>query len=416
MSFRFEPTLQTSNRKFQSFIDKKIQDIYSFERKQELRQRARTRQAADVFEKSVTALINNTARVHFTGRWNYVLTPRGHAFLNRKDRYRSEVFSSVFPNTLDLLSQNGVGLTYQWNGVSSFEQDSAATCQARCRAGIEIADAIKRSELKSGQFWEANCGETVVLHSGRTSHWDNGRRINYEDNELADFYRSQLAEINDSIQQADLSIEGPTASAADTKNRFLKRHFNNGRFDQGGRLFGGFWQPMSKEDRSTHLRIDGQQIATLDYDTMYPALLYAYVGEKLPENPYCLPRFGEPYRVGVKKIFAACLFGNKERSRMPRGTRQYFEKAIRFEDIYHELKEKHRQVADQLNTNIGFSLMFDESELLVDVLSRLRKLDIVALPLHDAVIVQQSKSEVVEQVMKQAFKGKFGGACGVSVK
>ena len=47
--------------------------------------------------------------------------------------------------------------------------------------------------------------------------------------------------------------------------RRLKRLFNNGSFEQHGRLYGGFWLPMKSEDRHYCLTIKGSPIAVLDF-------------------------------------------------------------------------------------------------------------------------------------------------------
>jgi hypothetical protein len=54
-------------------------------------------------------------------------------------------------------------------------------------------------------------------------------------------------------------------AAIDINQRRLKRCFTRERFDSRGRLFGGFWQRMSKADRLTHIKINGEDLVELDY-------------------------------------------------------------------------------------------------------------------------------------------------------
>jgi hypothetical protein len=62
--------------------------------------------------------------------------------------------------------------------------------------------------------------------------------------------------------------------------------------------------------------------------------------------------------------------------------------------------EKHPLIADHFGTNIGFELMMVESRIMLGVLHDLSRMGIVALPMHDGVMVPQSKEAVVMQVMR----------------
>ena len=53
-----------------------------------------------------------------------------------------------------------------------------------------------------------------------------------------------------------------------TQDRYLKRIFNNSDFAQGGRLYGGFWQSMSSQERQEHVEIDEDSVVELDYGQM----------------------------------------------------------------------------------------------------------------------------------------------------
>jgi hypothetical protein len=71
------------------------------------------------------------------------------------------------------------------------------------------------------------------------------------------------------------------------------------RFDQGGRLYGGFWQNL-KTERRRNIRINGEPVAVLDYGSMFTRLAYAEVGAVPPEGDlYVIPGL-EGYRSGVK--------------------------------------------------------------------------------------------------------------------
>jgi hypothetical protein len=88
-------------------------------------------------------------------------------------------------------------------------------------------------------------------------------------------------------------------------------------FDQGGRLFGGFWQQLKRE-RRRHIRIEGEPVAVLDYGSMFTRLAYSEIGAEPPGGDlYAVPGF-EGYRSGIKLVMNALFFDKSpKRSKWP---------------------------------------------------------------------------------------------------
>ena len=103
-------------------------------------------------------------------------------------------------------------------------------------------------------------------------------------------YRSELQGINRWLAQADIRFDASLYDKpVDTYARRLYRRFTQGRFDSGGRLFGGFWQSLPNEPkrypysvRLKGLRIDGEPVAGLDYSQLNPILCYSVVEAEPP--------------------------------------------------------------------------------------------------------------------------------------
>ena len=108
-------------------------------------------------------------------------------------------------------------------------------------------------------------------------------RINYDDDERTEALRDQLRRINLALDAADITFDPgnglingwpvPSVGVA-THERALRRIFNNGRWDHGGRLHDGFWINMKRELRDG-IRNDGHRVINLDFSSMYLLLLYA---------------------------------------------------------------------------------------------------------------------------------------------
>ena len=105
--------------------------------------------------------------------------------------------------------------------------------------------------------------------------------------------------------------------------RQLRRRFTLGRFDRGGRLFGGFWISLPKSVRLKGLRIDGEEVTGLDYSALNPRLAYHLaVADPPPGDAYTLPGL-EQSRDGVKRVFNAMLFKHPV-TQFPKGVRALF--------------------------------------------------------------------------------------------
>ena len=91
--------------------------------------------------------------------------------------------------------------------------------------------------------------------------------------------RQQMTDLNVWLSTADTTCSHPQVDPA---QRRLRRIFNNSDFAQGGRLYGGFWQAMSSDERQEHILIEGDCCVELDYGQMSLAILYGYAGAQAP--------------------------------------------------------------------------------------------------------------------------------------
>jgi hypothetical protein len=69
-----------------------------------------------------------------------------------------------------------------------------------------------------------------------------------------------------------------------------------------------------------------------------------------------------------------------------------------------EIKEFHKPIAHLFGGQHGMRFMFLESEILIDVLLELNNKGIVALPIHDCILVKESAQKTAKEVMLKVFK------------
>ncbi|WP_321343065.1 hypothetical protein [Breoghania sp.] len=223
--------------------------------------------------------------------------------------------------------------------------------------------------------------------------------------------RAEVRLFNAWLIRADLGYEGP--EKIDIADRLLRRRFNlppnveSPCLDYGGRLFGGFWQPMRRTLRH-HIRIGGEPIAELDYGQILPRLAYASTQQEPPSGDIYdlpLPAAWRTERCVVKKAFNTLLFSTKRLRAWPleiarklpalgpdeRASVARFRKA---------LLHRHPALRPILETGVGHALMHTESQVLCSVLHECLSKGIVVLPIHDAVLCPVSTVPAVKVIME----------------
>lgn len=374
--------------------------------------RKRVRRTADQkrFEGTVEAVVCDVAYHHLAALdGEGVSTPRNNNEVSRRSRYRPDAINSRLPDILDDLAERhwirqsiAPRGTYTWPRV-----------QTTVWAGPRLIERL--ADLDFADFALRQGHETIVLKSSPDG---SGRkvRVEYPETDLTRRLRAEVAAVNEWLSQAELEFDdaAPDAAPVDTDDRWMRRVFTRDSFESGGRLFGGFWQRLSKVHRAAGLSIAGETIVTLDYGQMALRILYGIEGQTPPEGDLYRVRGLEGYREGVKKLINALLFGDPSRNRMPKGVRRLIPEDVRYCDAVAAIHARHPLVAKHFDTDIGHKVQFVESSILMDVLASLRQTGIVGLPLHDAVAVGASDAADAEAVMMAVFRQQTGAEGVVS--
>jgi hypothetical protein len=260
--------------------------------------------------------------------------------------------------------------------------------------------------------------------------------VDYRDTPVTNAIRDEVRHVNAFLDAADIVfLDDSLLPRVDAFDRALTRHFNlreadiEERFDQGGRLFGGFWINLASGRRS-HIRIQGEPIADLDFKNMFARLAYAEIGATPPEGDLYAIEGLEEYRSGVKMAFNVFLWddslrrknwpknkdtdkeemgvgvgSDEDAKRDPRGAAAAVEARLpagwenprRLRDA---LLARHPALAGAFGRALGYRLMFNESTILLAVLDELMRRSIVALPLHDGLMVARSRASEAKGIME----------------
>ena len=350
----------------------------------------------------MAALVCDLTYHHLTDRKNGVTVSRSNRHLERRSRYKAPVETGKLPAVLDSLAAPELGFIEQAKG----EADPAAFARTVVFPQGPLVSLIDGFDLSDLSY--SLDAETIILRAEKERDDEPGEDLEYGDTPDTLRYRAEMREINEWLASADIDFDDSAApnKVVDANMRPLRRIFN-GTFEEGGRLFGGFWQDVTKGQRAEGLTIDGEAVVTLDYGQMTPRILYGWAKVEPPAGDlYSIPGL-DHHRDGVKKVLNAALFSDKPLTRKPQGSTALLP-SIPYAAIEAMIAEAHPVIAAQFGRGVGLRAQFIESQILVRVLLELKAQGVVALPVHDALIVKRSVEEVVSGTMKSVFKEMVG--------
>ncbi|SDR09328.1 hypothetical protein SAMN05519103_00712 [Rhizobiales bacterium GAS113] len=396
---------------------------------QQTRPRTRARKGQDRrrYEATIEVVVANLARAVLvppaSGRIAHI---RSKA--TKKTRYDNPDLSpKVIPQLLELMQT-----------VEMIEQTIGRRGDASTITPTPwFASQVSQAHVTLADFGRREGEEVVILNkvTKRLAPWQESlwerdvESVDYEDTEVSRRFRRDVQALNEFLAKADLDfIDDGEEPKVDPYQRTLWRYFSHRpsegaapfEFDKNGRLFGAWWTNLKKHRRQ-RIRIDGEPAAILDYASMFGRLAYAELGATPPPSDlYDLTGHldgydTEKHRDAVKKVFNSLLFGQGRK--LPAGLKAGLPPKATMAKVRKAIVSRHPDLAEVLGgTGIGYSLMFQESEVLMECLKQLMKEGIVGLGLHDGLMVAQSKAARAKAIMEDASLKVTGAAIPVSLK
>jgi hypothetical protein len=413
----FNPFLCAKTDKLKALIAEVQTQLEGYEAYYTTRKRARRPADQVTYDRTVEAILCDLCAVELEPDNDSIHLPLSNKVLRAKSRYKGTALGKTLPAILRVMSAPEMGFVVVEKGHSTFKivDDDlnvafAGGQQTILRAGPKLLSRIERFEITRADMGHAPEEEVLVLRAPKRHSNSIAAYKEYEEDEATLALRQQMTDINAWLNTADITCSHPQVEPS---QRRLRRIFNNSDFGQGGRLYGGFWQAMSSDERQEHILIESDCCVELDYGQMSLLLLYARAEaqEHLPSGDlYDLSEYGIPAecRKGIKKVMQAIINSPELPRRLPKGSRKHIPSRISLRDVLRAVERKHPVIYSQMTSGIGMQLFRKESDILVDVLITLRSKGIVALPIHDAVVVRDDNSDKAKAVMKKVFREHTG--------
>lgn len=185
----------------------------------------------------------------------------------------------------------------------------------------------------------------------------------------------------------------------------FSRIFNNGSLKQGGRAYDHWCQSLPGSWR-LKIQIDAEPVALLDYGAAHPRMVYAMAGLSYPadRDPYTVPGIDrETAKVGFLIVLNAVsrhqgveAMAGKLAGKNGTITADHRHTA---RTILNAMEAAHEPIRPLFYKSTGLGCQYVEAMILSEVAKEARKDNIVTLPVHDEMIVQQRHAERVRELM-----------------
>jgi len=224
--------------------------------------------------------------------------------------------------------------------------------------------------------------------------------------------------------------------SVDFTQTHLRRVFNNSRWDQGGRFYGGWWQRIINkeeigEDYRKSITINDQPIYEADWKGLHINMLYAKKNLPMPKGDvYYLDGYSNNYkfRKFVKRMLLVMVNADSpEKVRKALHAEVVWEKKLNLpeeiggtgqKDIYpviEAFERKHTDISEYFCSGAGIDLQFEESQMAEQIMLHFAKRGIPCLPIHDSFIVEYKYRNELVDMMQKAFRDKYGQECGIEI-
>jgi hypothetical protein len=206
---------------------------------------------------------------------------------------------------------------------------------------------------------------------------------------------------------------------------YMRRRFTCGSFEYGGRLWDATqsarWYSMSSGDRLRLLRIDGEDVVSVDIHACALSTLYAITQSTLPEGDLYVPLGYSAEHRATFKLASLCALGRSRRLlewpadalKDPKPGKRDRRPILSAEEAFTAFEAYHAPLRPHFYKTACHRLQRHESDALVKLL--VTRPDLKALPLHDEIIVPFSRADEAADAFLQAFTEVAGGNFRVSI-
>lgn len=343
----------------------------------------------------------------FTGVW-VAFSRDKNRYKRPPERYRTHRVSHRY--FVEIVTNWMVDQVYIEFIPGFYNRVTGESKQSRMRAASKLVSLIEQQQSTPVSSSISSYPEMeVIILKGAADKGKPKPLQDYQDTDETIRMRNELAAYNEMIIAADIRINGVQI----TSKLDLRRIFNNGSFEEGGRYYGGAWQVASKADRK-HMTINGDTAIELDYSGLHLRLLYNYYeGLECPDDPYDLTEYDydlDLYRPLLKDAVLMMLNANTYQE-----ARRAVQDKVNKTDTYKALQpdvpkllknvqDKHQALAKYFCSGIGTKLQRLDSQITEGILRGAVFHRAPVLPIHDSYMCSKKDGDLVTMLMEEVYR------------
>lgn len=368
--------------------------------------------------------------------YNYDLNPelytaysrnRNFEWYKKNFRYNRNEVSYVIVKVFDALYKSGFIESSKkgfLNRNTGFGRISRIIASKKLIKVINKYSFKKNRIFKNSEIIELRDKKRIRVRNKRRIKEKKGKLIDYKDTKDTIKMRKNLILINNFLQDQVLDLSNYIKNKItldrgypiDFNNNTLRRVFANGSFEDGGRFYGHWVEPLKKKYRK-HLKINGKSVCEIDYKEFHIRMLYSILNIDPPnaKDMYRIFGYSPDKRPLLKKILNAHLCAKSSVEAM-KGVYKDIRKNTKLKKFsYKDIKgyskllmEKHKPIAKYMNCKNGIKLQRIDSDITENILLRLIGKKIPVIPIHDSYIVQANHENELIQTMIAEYKKVIG--------
>ena len=203
----------------------------------------------------------------------------------------------------------------------------------------------------------------------------------------------------------------------------LLASYNRGSWECNGRLYTKQGQQnISKQEREA-ITINGKATIELDFSCLHVNMLYQANGMELQGDAYDF----DSDRTRAKTAILRAIDSKSRNSALysvtaylagvPEGDKATPEQVAKYlpeaEKLLEMAEQRHAAIKEQLYKDQGLHLQNQDAEIMMHIIRELQRRKIVALPVHDSVIVAKEREQEARKVMRTEYKKVMGRTCPI---
>ena len=258
------------------------------------------------------------------------------------------------------------------------------------------------------------------------------RDIAYADTNETNRMRKELKTYNKLLNMTQIEIADPEdyfVLGIDQTNQYLinepgyfvRRVFNNGSWQQGGRFHGGWWQYIpGKMRRCIRINDSKEMCSEVDYSGLHIIMLYAMENinywEVDGEDPYKLDEYENTERMRkLLKTVLLIVINAKTKAKAIDAIRQEINfnetshgwvkgEGLEIEALINAFSGRHKPIQKHLFSGKGIKLQHLDSKIAEKVINHFTNKDIPILCVHDSFLISPLHENELVELMVTSFE------------